>query len=368
MMNSELHSPLIHSSEEITLPFLRELRIDGIVLANFPDGTEILSAHPFGTSAWTVTSRIHLKLPSGEESHFFLKSGTGSHGRTLMEGEFNAMSEIYKWAPDLVPKPHSFGKLVGKEPEAYFFLSECIDMVERLPDPKQLGAKLAALHRESRSPNGQFGFHTTTCQGRIPQHVSWEQSWEDFFKKLLLHVIDLDFENNGHWEELDILEKRLLSHVIPRLLSILEANGQAIEPSLIHGDLWEGNIGMSPQNGNIYIFDAAAFYAHNEMETGNWRCHYNKIHDPAYTKAYLQHYEPSEPKDEWEDRNRLYSIYYNIIYSVNHLAEGKAVRQVAYNDIHYLVDKFAPFTRDQGPARLDTSQMATLSAERDHTV
>jgi protein-ribulosamine 3-kinase len=43
----------------------------------------------------------------------------------------------------------------------------------------------------------------------------------------------------------------------------------------------------------------------------------------------LKHYGPSEPKDEWEDRNRLYYIYWNVIYSVNHLAQGKAIRQVS---------------------------------------
>ncbi|KAI0157014.1 Fructosamine kinase-domain-containing protein [Xylariaceae sp. FL1272] len=366
-MSSQLQ-PLIYGSEEIASPLLSDFRVDGSVLANFPGGTKVLSAHLFGTSAWTETARVHLKLPNGQESHFFLKSATGSHGRTLMEGEFNAMSEIYKWAPDLVPRPHSFGAYHGGESEGYFFLSEFVNMIDKLPDPTHLGAKLACLHRESRSPNGQFGFHTTTCQGRVPQYVPWEQNWKKFFTKLLRHVIDLDFDNNGYWEELEILEKRLLSNVVPRLLDALEASGEAIKPCLIHGDLWEGNIGMSSHNGKIFIFDAAAFYAHNEMETGNWRCHYNKIHDPAYTKAYLQHYKPSEPKDEWGDRNRLYSIYYNIIYSVNHIAEGKAVRQVAYNDMHYLIHKFAPFTGDQGPAKLDTSQMATLSAERDHTI
>jgi len=28
------------------------------------------------------------------------------------------MSELYKWAPDFVPKPHSFGKCASEEPEA----------------------------------------------------------------------------------------------------------------------------------------------------------------------------------------------------------------------------------------------------------
>lgn len=142
-------------------------------------------------------------------------------------------------------------------------------------------------------------------------------------------MIDLDFETNGYWEELDRLEKRLISHVIPRLLDALQSEGRSIKPSLIHGDLWEGNTGTSFKDGNVYLFDSAAYYAHSEMETGDWRCYYNKIaKDDVYTKTYLRHNPPSEPEEEWEDRNRLYSVYFNVIYSVNHESEGTAVRQL----------------------------------------
>jgi fructosamine-3-kinase len=318
---------LIDATRGTSLAFEGDFRVDDDILAKFPEGTKVISARSFGTSAWTVTARLHLELPTGSNELFFLKSAPGDHGRTLMEGEFNAMSELYKWAPDLVPKPHSWGKYASEDIEAYFFLAEFIDMKPGMPDPKQLCSKLARLHRDSQSPNGQFGFHITTCQGRVPQAVSWEENWTVFFIKLLQHVINLDFQLNGSWEELDKVEKRLISHVIPRLLDVLEEDGRKIKPCLIHADLWEGNSGADLRNGDIYIFDSAAFYAHNEMEVGDWRCYYNKISNNIYSKTYLKMFDPSEPKDEWDDRNRLYSIYFNVIYSVNHLNQGKGVRQ-----------------------------------------
>ncbi|KAI0436724.1 Fructosamine kinase-domain-containing protein [Xylaria telfairii] len=366
-MNTSLQA-LINISHGKSFPYPGDFRVDANVLAQFPHQTQIISANRFGTSAWTVTARLDLKLPDGSVNRIFLKSAPGSHGRVLMEGEFNAMSELYKWDPELVPKPLAFGRYAAADPEAYFFLSEYIDMKGKMPDPDQLCAKLAKLHRQSRSPTGQYGFHITTCQGRAPQFVSWEKSWTTFFTKLLQHVIKLDFEYNGYWKELDIVEKRLISSVIPRLLGVLETGGRSIKPSLIHADLWEGNTGTGLENDKVYIFDSAAFYAHNEMEIGDWRCHYNRIHNKMYTKTYLQHYPPSHPQNEWEDRNRLYSIYFNVIYSVNHLSHGKAVRQVAYNDIYYLIDKFAPFSKEQGPPKLEVSKMVKLSDERDHTV
>lgn len=319
---------LIDNSRTEAPPYEGNFRVDNNVLKKFPQGTKVLSAHRFGTSAWTVTARLHLQLPENKEERYFLKSAPEGHGRTLMEGEFNAMSELYKWAPYLVPKPHSWGRYELDEPEAYFFLSEYVDMSDRMPDPNQLCRKLARLHRESTSPEGKYGFHVITCQGRAAQSVEWDENWTNFFIKLLQHVINDDFKLNGGWAELEKVEQRLIHLVIPRLLGALTEEGRKIKPSLIHGDLWEGNIGTAFDGGNVHLFDSAAFYAHNELEIADWRPYYNKISNKIYARTYLKYHGPSEPKDEWDDRNRLYSVYWNVIYSVNHLAQGRAIRQV----------------------------------------
>jgi protein-ribulosamine 3-kinase len=299
--------------------------LDQNVIAALPKGTRVLSSDRSGTSAWTVTARITAELADGTPTRYFIKCATGDRGRLVMEGEYASMSEIYKVMPDFVPMPYSWGRY--QNDEIYFFLSEFIDMSDRVPGPNQLCSKLAQLHRSSTSPTGAFGLHVTSCQGRIPQHVGWERSWTTFFTKLLKHVTDLDFETNGHWDELDQLEKRLISHVIPRLIGNLEREGRSVKPCLIHGDLWEGNTGTSYETGDVYVFDSGAYYAHNEMEIGDWRCNYNKIHNKVYTETYLRHYAPSEPKEEWDDRNRMYCIYFNVIYSVNHMSQGTGVRQ-----------------------------------------
>jgi protein-ribulosamine 3-kinase len=302
--------------------------LDENVVAAFPPGSKILSATRYGTSAWTITARLKLQMPDNTEDRFFLKVAAEEAGRKLMEGEFNAMSELYKWAPDFVPKPHSWGKYKVGNPDTYFFLAQYVDMAGRVPDPNQLCRKLAQLHRVSTSPNGQFGFHVTTCQGKTAQCVDWQPKWTDFFNTLLQHVCKIDYEVNGDWEDFATLQKRIFDQVIPRLIGNLERDGRSINPCLIHADLWEGNVGTAYETGDIYIFDSGAFYAHNEMEIGDWRCHYNKIHNRIFTKTYLKHYPPSEPKEEWDDRNRMYCIYYNVIYSCNHMSQGKAVRQM----------------------------------------
>ncbi|KIY00051.1 uncharacterized protein Z520_04689 [Fonsecaea multimorphosa CBS 102226] len=341
--------------------------VDDNVISCFPVRTTVLSANKCGQSKWTATARLDVEQPDGTPATFFLKCAVGEAGRVMLEGEFNSMSELYKTMPELFPKPYTWGKYSTSSVETYYFLAEFIDMSDRVPEPDQLCSKLARLHKTSVSPTGKFGFHVPTCQGRNPQAIAWESNWTTFFTNLLRHVIALDDAENGAWDALSTLEDRLLAEVVPYLLDNLTKDGRVLKPSLIHGDLWEGNTGTSYQTGAIYLFDAAAMYAHHELEIGNWRCSYNKIHHKIYTQTYLRYNEPSEPTEEWADRNRLYCIYYNILYSVNHRGQGKAVRQTAFDDMYYLIDKFAPFPEGQGPERIKDSERATLSDEGDHT-
>ena len=282
----------------------------------------------------------------------------------MMEGEFYAMTELYKTMPSLVPKPLTWDKFKLKEVDTYFFLCDFINMDIRLPDPTRLCSKIAELHRTSASPTGKFGFHISTCHGKFPQHVKWDSNWASFFTKLLKEALRLDIENNGPWPELEKVSERILTKVIPRLLGVLQENGREIKPCLIHGDLWEGNIGIAYNNHEIKIFDAGAYYAHNEMEIGMWRCVRHKINARAYTRQYLRTFPPSEPADEWDDRNRIYCVKMNMIHSAHH--KGDIVRQTyvmysdafeedtladcqfrAYEDMCFLVDKYAPWDKDE---------------------
>lgn len=85
-----------------------------------------------------------------------------------------------------------------------------------------------------------------------------------FFGKLLKGVYQHDVRVNGLWEKLDDAMELILSKVVPRLLGALEEDGRAVKPCLIHGDLWEENIGTEPPTGELYIFDSRAYYAHHE--------------------------------------------------------------------------------------------------------
>lgn len=127
----------------------------------------------------------------------------------------------------------------------------------------------------------------------------------------------------------------LKKHVIPRLLKPLQEGGRVLQPCLVHRDLWHKNIGLSADVGDevgnndgqqpIVVYDAFMFYGHNEYEVGTWRPVFVAF-DESYRKQYMLYFPPSEPTEEWDDRNRLYSIPFNITYSAGWLGAAETTR------------------------------------------
>ena len=107
----------------------KDLYVDGAlyihqnVIAALPEGGKVISTHRFGSSAWRTIARITVQLPNGLNTNYFIKYATADSGRSIIEGEFNAMSELYKWAPDFVPTPYAWGRSQASEPEIYFLKS-----------------------------------------------------------------------------------------------------------------------------------------------------------------------------------------------------------------------------------------------------
>ena len=105
--------------------------------------------------------------------------------------------------------------------------------------------------------------------------------------------------------------------------------GKVIVPRLVasvRAELLLGNVGTTLETGDVILYDAGSYYAHNEMELGIWRCQWGQyFRAQIYSRSYLRNYEAAEPAQEWDDRNRLYSLKYNLNYSGGH--PGNITRQ-----------------------------------------
>jgi protein-ribulosamine 3-kinase len=155
----------------------------------------------------------------------------------------------------------------------------------------------------------------------------------------LSHAIELA-KSVFNWPEFDVLCALTLSKVVPRLLLPLQSNGRVLKPCLLHGDCWDGNTATDAQTGEAFVFDACSFYGHNEYDTGNWRAPRHRLSDKSYIRAYKQYFPPSEPAEDWNARNLLYSLTFNIGNAI--YVPGSQQGQVLFANMITLCKLFCP--------------------------
>lgn len=181
-----------------------------------------------------------MQFKDGSTTSYFLKVAAGDRGRGIMEGEFNSMQTIYSVTPHFAAKPLTWGTFASNS-DLHFFLCDFIEMDDELPEINKFAESLAQLHRESKSPNGKFGFHVPTYNGNLFQDVRWADTWEECFVNGTKKDFDLEREARGVSPEIEELMVPLFEKVIPRLLRPLETGGRSLKPCFVHGDLWHGN-------------------------------------------------------------------------------------------------------------------------------
>jgi protein-ribulosamine 3-kinase len=183
----------------------------------------------------------------------------------MMHGEFDSLCEIRKISPEFAPRPISWGTC-REDRDRHFLLLDFHNLKSGPPSAVDFARDIAKLHNQSRSPNSMFGFHVTTYNGNLPQDNKWTKSWEEFFTNGIKSMLKMELDVLGPNEELQNLSASLVSSVIPRLLRPLETNGRAIKPSLLHGDLWIGNVATDLATGKPLVFDSSAYYGHHECQ------------------------------------------------------------------------------------------------------
>ena len=247
-------------------------------------------------------------------------------GRAMMTGEHRSMTEIYSYMPDFVPKPITWGKFKQAPPDTYFYLMEFLELGPELVEPPEFCRLVAQLHEISVSPTGKFGFYQTTFHGPNPQNTTWEENWCTYFTRLLTQFFEREIAQNGPQPDYEAAYKNFAQEIVPQILEPLQSDGRVLKPCLIHGDLWEENTGLNLETGSPVIFDASVMYAHSEMELGMWRSDRYRFGKP-YFRQYLSNIPPSEPAEQFDDRNRLYGIKFTVAHCLGWPDSSQSDRQ-----------------------------------------
>lgn len=230
---------------------------------------------------------------------FFLKWNTVPHA-PIFTLEAAGLNTIRTTKTVAVPQVYAASDPAPGSPG--FILLEWIEPQRGNYDPVMLGEQLSAMHFTSESI--RYGLDHDNLIGSSPQINTWEVDWITFFRD---HRLIFQFnlaKHNGHltpWRQAraeKILEK------LPALLG-----GAERKPSLLHGDLWSGNVICGPK-AHPFLVDPAIYYGDREAEIA-----FTELFG-GFTPRFYQAYHSAYPLDPgYRERRDLYNLYHLL----NHL-------------------------------------------------
>ena len=271
---------------------------------------------------WTVAGRsawAQAWLLEAGGTRYFVKSARGAY-RSMIDAEADGLRLLAATRTVRVPAVVAVG---GCDDESYVVL-EWLD-VAAAPEPAALGRALAALHRAS-PPAGhdgkRFGGSRDNWIGGTPQRNGWHDDWMAFFRDARLAPQFALAARNGYARALERDGARL-QDALPALL-----RGHSPAPSLLHGDLWAGNV-AGLRDGTPVIFDPAAYVGDREADLAMTELFGGFA--PAFQAAY---------RDAWPlpDGYSLRRMIYNLYHVLNHLnLFGEGYLAQAKRDLHILL-------------------------------
>ncbi len=228
---------------------------------------------------------------------FFLKWRGPDLPAGMLAAEARGLEALRSAGPVRVPAVIA----VGQEPE--WLLLEWLEPGAASPDFWQrLGRGMAALHRTRAR---RFGAEEDNFIGSLPQSNGWLESWADFWRTRRLEPQLRRAVDAGLVGDADRRRFDALFHALDGLL----APGTADGPSLLHGDLWSGNVHVLA-DGTAAVIDPAAYHGHREVDLamadlfGGFGARFRTAYEEAW---------PLEPGYE-PVRRPIYQLYYLLVH------------------------------------------------------
>ena len=215
----------------------------------------------------------------------------------MLTAEAEGLQELARAKAVRVPRVLA----IGVADESAFLALEWIDLAGSASAASaQFGAQLARQHRTLAE---KFGWHQDNTIGSTPQINSRSDSWPAFFRD---HRLRYQLElaaRNGYGGRLQERGAELLARVDEFLAD------HRVQPSLLHGDLWSGNVGVDIE-GTPVIFDPAVYYGDREADLAMTRLF------GGFTAAFYSAYETAWPLPK--SAHRRVDLY-NLYHVLNHL-------------------------------------------------
>jgi protein-ribulosamine 3-kinase len=165
----------------------------------------------------------------------------------------------------------------------------------------KLGRALAELHR---CTNPQFGWTNANYIGSLPQANAWCRDWPEFWRTQRLLP---QLERATRHGMLSTAQRRRFDVLLNALRDLI-ATGNEDGPSLLHGDLWGGNVHGTADDIAVVI-DPSIYYGHREVDLamavlfGGF--------DGTFYDAYEEAWKTAAGVEE---RRLVYQLYYLLVH------------------------------------------------------
>ncbi len=235
-----------------------------------------------------------VKLSEGARSYFVKTNHPSS--LDMFEAEAEGLREMAATGTIRVP-----GALcTGIAGDSAYIVMEYLDMGSAGTQGAALaGRRLAGMHRHTGE---RFGWSRDNTIGSTPQHNAPLDDWVAFWRNRRLGFQLELAARNGFGGRLQDLGERLLD-------SFQVLIDHAPQASLLHGDLWGGNLGYDVQ-GEPVIFDPAVYYGDREAELAMTELF------GGFAGSFYAAYRDAWPLDAgYSTRKTLYNLYHIL----NHL-------------------------------------------------
>jgi len=246
---------------------------------------EVRGATPVGGGSINEAYR----LEGTDGTCYFVKLNDSRH-LDMFVAEAAGLEAIAATNTIRVPRPLAHGSM-GRQS---FLVLEHLELDSR-GNAKRLGEQLAALHRCEAQ---RFGFAADNFIGTTPQPNPWTDDWLTFWR---IHRLGFQLrlaEKNGYGGQLHSLGEKLMN-ALPAFFA-----DYTPQPSLLHGDLWNGNHAFLA-DGTPAIFDPAVYYGDRECDLAMTELFggYPADFYAAYRAVY-----PLDPG--YAARRELYNLYH----------------------------------------------------------
>jgi len=227
---------------------------------------------------------------SDRQRSFFVKLNAASR-LAMFAAEAEGLGELAGAGAIRVPEPICHGT-VGDQA---FLVIEHVGMGRPGRDSAELaGRGLAALHRVRQD---RFGWHRENTIGSTPQPNTRSADWVAFWRDQRLGFQLELAARNGFGGRLQSQGEKLLER-FPALIT------HDPPPSLLHGDLWGGNMGYA-EDGEPVIFDPAVYFGDREADLAMTELF------GGFSGDFYAAYQEVWPLDEgYRARKTLYNLYH----------------------------------------------------------